>query len=98
MYLFILLTSLLVINLSNIKIPVREGCDERFSLEYDKDKEILYIIQKNQYNLDLLKKLQSTLSVEEKINAIKMNDFTPTYKPINVKAGGLMDDWNFDIS
>lgn len=108
MHLFILFAYLLLVNVRNNilktdyevgvdnSVSLQFGVDERFSLEYD-DYDKMYMIQKNQYNLDLLKKLQSYLPTQEKINAIEMNDFTSIYKPNNIKAGGLMNDWELDI-
>ena len=40
------------------KSPI--GIDERFPLEYKEDYKILFIIQRNEANMNLLKKLQST--------------------------------------
>ena len=100
MHLFILLTTLLVINISNVKIPLqpeRQGCDERFPIEYDEDKEMIFLIQKNEHNLDVLKKLLSNLSIQEKFDIIENDDFTPTYKSMHMNAGGLMNDWEFDF-
>jgi len=101
MHLFILITTLWVTNISllnNINIDKRNnGMDERFEILYDHDKEIIYSIQKNYYNIQLLKKLQSISSDEEKIEAIQNNDYNPSYNLYNIKSGGLMKDWDFDI-
>lgn len=51
----------------------------------------------NEYfmNYELLKKLNSSLiSVQEKIDIIKMNDILDNCGP-NITNGGLLDDWDF---
>jgi hypothetical protein len=101
MHLFILLTTLLVINISNIKIQLhkeKEGGDERYTSLYQEDKELIVLIEKNENNLNVLKKLQSNLSIQDKFDIIEKNELSSTYKNMNMKAGGLMDDWEFDIS
>ena len=94
MYLCILLASLWVINTINLNKTT--GLDERFSLEYDNDKEIIYRIYKHENNLNLLKKLQSPISIPEKIKKINENDLSPSVRIISLKAGGLMNDWDFE--
>jgi uncharacterized protein YpmB len=101
MHLFILLTTLLVINISNIKIQLhkeKEGGDERYTSLYQEDKELIVLIEKNERNINVLKKLQSNLSIQDKFDIIEKNELSSTYKNMNMKAGGLMDDWEFDIS
>ena len=101
MHLFILLTTLLVINISNIKIQLhkeKEGGDERYTSLYQEDKELIVLIEKNERNINVLKKLQSNLSIQDKFDIIEKNEVSSTYKNMNMKAGGLMDDWEFDIS
>ena len=101
MHLFILLTTLLVINISNIKIQLhkeKEGGDERYASLYQEDKELIVLIEKNENNINVLKKLQSNLSIQDKFDIIEKNELSSTYKNMNMKAGGLMDDWEFDIS
>ena len=101
MHLFILLTTLLVINISNIKIQLhkeKEGGDERYTSLYQEDKELIVLIEKNENNINVLKKLQSNLSIQDKFDIIEKNELSSTYKNMNMKAGGLMDDWEFDIS
>jgi hypothetical protein len=45
-----------------------------------------------------LKKLQdSSISKEEKLDLIK-NEIVTEYQPISITAGGLMNDWDFDIT
>ena len=103
MNLFILLTALWVINVSNINVSVpipmiklNEGIDERFSIEYDEDKEIIYRIQKHQHKFDILKKIESSISINEKIDEIKNMDISASYKRIQLTEGGLMNDWDFE--
>ena len=96
MHLFILFTTLLVISLSNIKNYLqRGGCDERIKLTYDEDKKMIGLI-KNENNLNLLKKIQSNVSIQEKLDFIEKNDFTSSYKIFDIKAGNLMNDWEFE--
>ena len=94
MYLCILLASLWVIN--TIFLHKNHGVDERFTLEYDNDKEIIYRIYKHNHNLSVLKKLQSPISIPEKMKKINENDLSPSVRIISLKAGGLMNDWDFE--
>jgi len=94
MNLFILLASLWVIN--TIILNKSTGLDERFTLEYDNDKEIIYRIYKHNHNLSVLKKLQTQISIPEKIEIINHNDFSPSVRITSLKAGGLMNDWDFE--
>lgn len=74
----------------------REGLDERFPEKENKIKEIHKIL-KNYEKIEILKKLQSNISIQYKFNIIEQHDYSPTYKSINMKAGGLLNDWDFDI-
>lgn len=97
MHLFILLSTLWVMNISvpnTSTLPKRnDGLDERFEIHYDEDKEVIYSLQKHYYNMELLRKLQMPVSFEEKIEAIQNNAYVPSYYLYDVKSGGLMSDW-----
>lgn len=96
MNIIIILSALWVIHLSTENTQLNLGMDERPILQYDDDKEILYTIQKHNNNIQLLEKLQSHISIQEKIDEIQKIDLTPSYKRIHVKSGGLMKDWDFE--
>jgi len=86
-------------NLSNIKPNLQEernGLDERFpEKENGKIKEIHRIL-KNYEKMEMLKKLQSNIPIQDKLDIIEKNDYSSTYKPINMKEGGLLNDWEFE--
>jgi hypothetical protein len=85
-------------NLSNIKPNLKEernGLDERFPEEKPKIKEI-YRILKNYEKMEMLKKLQSNIPIQDKLDIIEKNDYSSTYKMFDKKAGGLMNDWEFE--
>ena len=82
-------------NLSNIKPNLqeeRQGLDERFPEEKPKIKEI-YRLFKNYEKMEIVKKLQSNIT---KLDIIEKNDYSPTYKSIKMKEGGLLNDWDFE--
>jgi len=97
MHLFILMVSLLVTNLTIKYKTLREeigGNDERYLTE---NCELLNTIKKNNYKMMCLKKLESSISTNEKIDFIKNDIYTKSYDTYNIKAGGLMDDWLFEL-
>lgn len=75
----------------------RQGLDERFPEKENKRKEIHKIL-KNYEKIELLKKLQSNISIQDKLDIIEKNDYSSTYKSTNMKGGGLLNEWDFDFS
>ena len=78
----------------------RGGFDERFNQTSDKNSEMLITFQKNLVKMNLLKKLQSShIGEAEKLKEIEkyQNDNYEMKYFYNSEAGGLYDDWNFNI-
>ena len=97
--LFILFITLFVMNTSirpELEID-SQGLDERFPEKENKRKEIHKIL-KNYEKIELLKKLQSNISIQDKLDIIEKNDYSSTYKSTNMKGGGLLNEWDFDFS
>ena len=86
-------------NIPNIKLPIKHGggLDERFPIEYNNDTEIMNLIYKNYKNMNILLRLQSQISIETKLDIIEKNIYISTYNTIDIKKGGLMNDWNFEL-
>lgn len=107
---FILLTiPLCSFSFSNIirsfdDITKRKGLDERFkNTDYDED--VIYNINENLKKMELLNKLNSKESNLRKLLWIRepqYNDFLPfistSPSKFNIMSGGLMDDYEFEIS
>ena len=100
MHLFILFISLCITNL-NIKYKTLRseigGNDERYLYNRTENCELLNTIKKNNYKMMFLNKLESSISTNEKIDLIENDIYTNTHNEYNIKAGGLMDDWLFEI-
>jgi hypothetical protein len=87
------------LNIPNIKLPIKKysGLDERFPIEYNNDTEIMNLIYTNYKNMNILLRLQSQISIETKLDIIEKNIYISTYNTIDIKKGGLMNDWNFEL-
>ena len=73
---------------------VYTGNDERYPINETNNDVEIYNIYKNHENKNLLDILQNDkISINTKVDLLKDN----TIKPINLTAGGLMDDFNFTI-
>ena len=73
---------------------VNSGNDERYPINETNNEAEIYNIYKNHENKKLLDILQNDkISINIKLNLLEDN----TIKPINLTAGGLMDDFNFTI-
>jgi ethanolamine utilization protein EutP (predicted NTPase) len=71
---------------------VYTGNDERYPINETNNDVEIYNIYKNHENKNLLDILQNDkISINTKVDLLKDN----TIKPINLTAGGLMDDFNF---
>jgi len=74
---------------------VYTGNDERYPNNESNNDTKLHNIYKNHENKKLLDILQNDkISINTKINLLHNN----TIKPINLTAGGLIDDFNFTLS
>jgi len=70
------------------------GNDERYPINDTNNEVEIYNIYKNHENKKLLDVLQNDkISINIKLDLLQDN----TIKPINLTAGGLMDDFNFTI-
>ena len=70
------------------------GNDERYPINETKNEAQLYNIYKNHENKKLLNILENDkISINTKLDLLENN----TVKPINLTAGGLMNDFNFAI-
>jgi hypothetical protein len=73
---------------------VYTGNDERYPINDTNNEVEIYNIYKNHENKKLLDVLQNDkISINIKLDLLQDN----TIKPINLTAGGLMDDFNFTI-
>ena len=73
---------------------VYTGNDERYPINETNNDVEIYNIYKNHENKNLLDILQNDkISINTKVDLLKDN----TIKPINLTAGGLMDDFNFTM-
>jgi hypothetical protein len=71
---------------------VYTGNDERYPINETNNEVEIYNIYKNNENKKLLDILQNDkISINTKLNLLEDNHI----KPINLTAGGLMDDFNF---
>ena len=71
---------------------VYTGNDERYPINDTNNEVEIYNIYKNHENKNLLDILQNDkISINIKLDLLQDN----TIKPINLTAGGLMDDFNF---
>ena len=71
---------------------VYRGNDERYPINETNNDVEIYNIYKNHENKNLLDILQNDkISINIKLDLLQDN----TIKPINLTAGGLMDDFNF---
>jgi ethanolamine utilization protein EutP (predicted NTPase) len=71
---------------------VYTGNDERYSINETNNEVEIYNIYKNHENKKLLDILENDkISINTKLDLLEDN----TIKPINLTAGGLMDDFNF---
>lgn len=76
----------------------KKGYNEAYFNHPDDSRENLEKIYINHEKYKLLKTLESNnLSVYDKIKLIKKNYLLPEERYSNLLAGGLMNDWNFDI-
>jgi hypothetical protein len=74
---------------------VYTGNDERYPTNETNNEAQINNIYKNHENKKLLDILQNDkISINTKLNLLEDN----TIKPINLTAGGLMDDFNFTMS
>jgi len=74
---------------------VYTGNDERYPINETYNDVEIYNIYKNHENKKILDILQNDkISINIKLNLLEDN----TIKPINLTAGGLMDDFNFTMS
>ena len=73
---------------------VYTGNDERYPINETNNEVEIYNIYKNHENKNLLDILQNDkISINTKLDLLQDN----TIKPINLTAGGLMDDFNFTM-
>jgi hypothetical protein len=82
------------------KILKSGGFDERFNQTSDNNSEMLITFQKNMVKMNLLKKLQSMdISEAEKLKEVEkyQSDNYESKYLYNLEAGGLYNDWNFNI-
>jgi hypothetical protein len=71
---------------------VYRGNDERYPINETNNEAEIYNIYKNHENKKLLDILENDkISINTKLDLLQDN----TIKPINLTAGGLMDDFNF---
>jgi hypothetical protein len=71
---------------------VNSGNDERYPINETNNEVEIYNIYKNYENKKLLDILENDkISINTKLNLLEDN----IIKPINLTAGGLMDDFNF---
>jgi len=76
----------------------KKGYNEAYFNHPDDSREKLEKIYINYEKYKLLKTLESNnLSVYDKIELIKKNDLLKKQSSPNLLAGGLLEDWNFDI-
>ena len=75
------------------------GCDCRFSNETETETELLYNITRNFRKMTLLRYLESPdISLNDKIETVRLNQEEESAKiSINLKAGGLFKDWDFEV-
>jgi hypothetical protein len=74
---------------------VYKGNDERYPINETNNDVEIYNIYKNHERKKLLDILQNNkISINTKLYLLQDN----TIKPINLTAGGLIDDYNFTIS
>jgi hypothetical protein len=72
-----------------------KGNDERYPINETNNQTQLYNIYKNYEKKKLLDVLQNDkISINTKLDLLHDNSI----KPINLKAGGLFDDFNFTLS
>ena len=73
---------------------VNSGNDERYPINDTNNEAEMYNIYKNHENKKLLDILQNDkISINIKLNLLEDN----IIKPINLTAGGLMDEFNFTL-
>ena len=73
---------------------VNSGNDERYPINETNNEAEIYNIYKNHENKKLLDILQNDkISINIKLNLLEDN----IIKPINLTAGGLMDEFNFTM-
>jgi hypothetical protein len=75
------------------------GYDCRFDNETETETEVLYNITRNFHKMSLLRYLESPdISLSDKIETIRLNQEEESTKiGINLKAGGLSNDWDFEL-
>jgi hypothetical protein len=74
---------------------INSGIDERFPIKNFENEMKTKIVKYNNYS-DLIKKLESSISIIDKLKIVEMNDNTSSYKNIDIRAGGLFTDWDFE--
>ena len=79
-------------------IKDNQGCDEKNLNHPDDSREKLEEIKNNHHKYNLLKTLEfNHVSIEHKIYLIKKFNLLNEKITGDLLAGGLMDDWNFEI-
>ena len=75
------------------------GYDCRFGNETETETELLYNITRNFRKMALLRYLESPdISLNDKIETVRLNQEEESAKiSINLKAGGLFKDWDFEL-